>query len=72
MNTKDIATKDLVAFGEYGSFRLLHPGLVEIVDCSTLDMVSGGNYGCLRVGNVNSACNNYRCFNNVCIQNLCG
>lgn len=72
MKKKGELTGDLVAFGDFGSFRILDPGLIEIVDAGALEMVSGGNYGCLRVGDVNTACNNARCFNNVCIQNLCG
>lgn len=62
----------LVQFGEFGAFRVLDPGLLEIVDGSALAAVGGGNFGCVSVGDINAGCNNRTCFNNVCIQNLCG
>lgn len=63
----------IVAFGEFGVFEVVAPGLCEIVDTSALDIVSGGkNYGCKSVGPFNGYCYDQFCGNSGCVQVGCG
>lgn len=67
------AKDSLVAFGEFGTFEVVDPGLQEIVDRAALEAVSGGsNFGCIGVGPINGACHDQFCANIGCIQAGCG
>ena len=67
----DTRQSDLVVFDSYGTFTVVAPGLAEITATDLLDSVSGGNFGCTRIGPRNTNCFNNFCMNGTCVNVAC-